>query len=208
MRLDPTGTPCSTTQRADDNRSWFCVQTHPKHEHIAAVGLARIGGFEVFNPRIRIRRATVRGPVWFVESAFPGYVFVRFNLNLHFDTIRYFSSVSRVVHFQSGYPSIPEDQLSELRCIFGPKDVLTYDTDVSVGDSVRIVGGAFHDLVAVVQQVRPSRQRVQTLLEFLGRITTVEVDLHKVVVVERGQQQGPFIGNNGRSSGIAFVSAE
>jgi transcriptional antiterminator RfaH len=208
MRLDPTTNSALTIGQTDDNRSWFCVQTHPKHEHIAAVGLAKIGGFEVFNPRIRIRRATVRGPVWFVESAFPGYVFVRFNLNLHIDTVRYFSSISRVVHFQSGYPSIPEVQLNELRGIFGPEGTLVYDAEVSIGDSVRIVGGAFHDLVAVVQQVRPSRQRVQALLEFLGRITTVELDLHRVVLVERGQQPRPMVGRDERFERIAVISAE
>src|SRR5271163_1802212 len=100
MTLEPTCTPDLAINQADCLRSWFCVQTHPKHEHIAAAGLAKMGGFEVFNPRIRVRRATRRGPVWFVESAFPGYVFVCFNLQHHIDTVRYCSSVSRVVHFQ------------------------------------------------------------------------------------------------------------
>jgi transcriptional antiterminator RfaH len=208
MKLDPIGTLDLAIGQADNHRSWFCVQTHPKHEHVAAVGLTKIGGFEVFNPRIRIRRATKRGPVWFVESAFPGYVFVRFDLKLHIDTVRYCSSVSRVVRFQSGYPSIPDIQLNELREIFGPEDMLIYDTEVSIGDSVKIVGGAFHDLVAVVQQVRPSRQRVQALLEFLGRTTTVEVDLHRVVVVERGQQPRPMLGRSERFAGITIISAE
>jgi transcriptional antiterminator RfaH len=191
----------------DGQRSWFCVQTHPKHEHIAAAGLAKIGGFEVFNPRIRTRRATTRGPVWFIESAFPGYVFVRFNLHLHIDTVRYCSSVSRVVHFRSGFPSIPDLQLGELRAIFGLEDVLASNMEVAIGDSVRIVGGAFHDLVAVVQQVRPAKQRVQALLGFLGRMTNVEVGLHKVVVVERGQQLRPLVGRNERFAGLEIISA-
>jgi transcription antitermination factor NusG len=142
-----------------------------------------------------------------VESAFPGYVFVNFNLQLHIDTVRYCSSVSRVVHFHSGYPSIPEIQVNELRTIFGPDNMLVYDTEVSVGDSVRIVGGAFHDLVAVVQQVRPARQRVQALLEFLGRMTTVEVDIHNLVVVERGQKPRPLQGRDERFADLEIKSA-
>lgn len=208
MRMASTDTQRSSLSQADGQRLWFCVQTHPKHEHIAAVGLAKIGGFGVFNPRIRIRRATRRGPVWFVESAFPGYIFVCFDLKLHIDTVRYCASVSRVVHFQSGYPSIPELQLDELRAIFGPEDMLVYNAEVSIGDSVRIVGGAFHDLVAVVQQVRPARQRVLALLEFLGRMTTVEVDIHKVVVVNRAQQPHPLQGRHERFAGLEIISAE
>jgi hypothetical protein len=113
-----------------------------------------------------------------------------------------------VVHFQSGYPSIPEPQLNELRAIFGVEEMLVYDAEVSIGDSVRIVGGAFHDLVAVVQQVRPARQRVHALLEFLGRMTTVEVDLHMVVVVERGQQPRPLLGRNESFAGLEIKATE
>ena len=138
--MRPTRTLDLKIDQVDGCRSWFCVQTHQKHEHIAAVGLARGGGFEVFNPRIRIRRATMRGPVWFVESAFPGYIFVRFNLQLHIDAVRYCSSVARVVHFRSGYPSIPDDQLHELRGIFGSEDMLVCDAEVAIGDSVENCG--------------------------------------------------------------------
>jgi transcriptional antiterminator RfaH len=180
--------PNSTFQKelvdanADDQRFWFCVQTHPKHEHIAAGSLAKKGGFEVFNPQIRTRRATRRGPVWFIESAFPGYVFVRFSLRLHIDVVRYCSCVSKVVHFKSGYPSIPDEQINDLRAVFGRDEVLILNTEVSIGDRVRIVGGAFHDLSAIVHQVRPARQRVHALLEFLGRVTMVEIDLQNIVV--------------------------
>jgi transcriptional antiterminator RfaH len=171
---------------ADDEKLWFCVYTHPKQEGVAARGLKKIGGFEVFNPQLRIRKATRRGPVWFVESAFPGYIFVRFNLDLHLDNVRYATAVSKVVQFKSGYPVVPDVQVQELQALFGPDDIAILASDVSVGDSVRIVGGAFHDLVAVVQQVKPATERVQVLLEFLGRLTLVETDLDKVVKEERG----------------------
>jgi transcriptional antiterminator RfaH len=171
----------------DNQRFWFCVQTHPKHEHIAAAGLWKDRGLEVFNPRLRIRRATKRGQVWFTESAFSGYIFARFNLQSHLYTVRYSPSVSKVVHFNSGYPSIPNVQMNELKSIFGPDDLLVLTPDFSAGDTVRIIGGAFHDLVAVVKRVLPARQRVQALLDFLGGMTTVELDLQCVSVEERCQ---------------------
>jgi transcription antitermination factor NusG len=172
---------------ADNQKFWFCIQTHAKHEHIASAALAKVGGFEVFNPQFRIRRATKRGPVWFTESAFSGYIFARFNLQIHLSTVRYSASVSKVVHFNSGYPNIPDYQMNELQTIFGADEMVVLTPDVAVGDTVRIVGGAFHDLVAVVQQFWPAKQRVQALLDFLGRMTTVELDLHRVTVEERCQ---------------------
>ena len=174
-----------STDSSGEALFWFCVQAHPKHEHIAAAGLEKVGGFEVFNPQIRFRRATRRGPVWFTESAFAGYIFARFNLQQHLDIVRYSASVSKVVHFNSGYPSIPEGQMQELRTIFGSDETLILASDLAIGDKVRIVGGAFHDLLAVVQQVLPAKQRALALLEFLGQMTTVELGLESIVVEER-----------------------
>lgn len=186
------GSTISVTLQAEEvknQKNWFCIQTHPKHEHLAANRLVALGGFEVFNPQMRIHRATKRGPVWFTESTFPGYIFVRFNLQLDLNAVRYSSSVSKVIHFNSGYPSIPESQMNELRAIFGTEEIVVLTQDVMVGDKIRIVGGAFHDLIAVVQQVRPAGHRIKALLEFLGRMTTVELDLLNVTVEERSHPQ-------------------
>ena len=50
------------------------------------------------------------------------------------------------------------------------------------------------DLEAVTTQVLPARERVRVLLEFLGRLTEVELNLSDVVPAEdarRGFQQPP-----------------
>src|ERR1035437_7163225 len=60
--------------------AWFCVRSQPKHEHIAAAHLKREPGIEVYLPRVRFKRATRRGPVWFTEALFPNYLFARVTL--------------------------------------------------------------------------------------------------------------------------------
>ena len=189
-------------EKLKGERFWFCVQTHPKQEHMAASCLARLSQLDVFNPQLRIRRATKRGPVWFTESVFPGYVFSRFDLHQDLDAVRYASSVSNVVHFKSYYPSIPEQQITELRAIFDADETMTLAPDIAPGDTVRIVGGAFHDLLAVVKQVRPASERVQALLEFLGSMTTVELNLHGVVVEKRSQPISHPLVNSSASYGV------
>ncbi len=57
---------------------WFCLKTQPKREHLAATALRRQFAVECFSPRLRFRRMTQRGPVWFVEAMFPGYLFAKF----------------------------------------------------------------------------------------------------------------------------------
>jgi transcriptional antiterminator RfaH len=162
--------------------SWFCVQTHPKHEHIAARCLVKAGKIKVFNPQMRIHRATKRGSVWFTESAFPGYIFAQFDLQTQLDMVRYSSGVSKVVQFNSIYPSIPDFQVDELLAVFGDKDTLVFTPQLTTGDTVRIISGAFHDLLAVVQFIQPAKQRLRALLEFLGRMTSVELDIYNVTV--------------------------
>ena len=61
-----------------DTALWFCVRTQPKHEHIAAAGLQRRLNVNCFAPRLRYRKMTRRGAVWFVEAMFPGYLFAEF----------------------------------------------------------------------------------------------------------------------------------
>jgi transcription antitermination factor NusG len=163
---------------------WFCIKTHPKHEHLAAAGLNKVGGFEVFNPQMRTRKMTKRGLVWFTESVFAGYIFVRLNLQRDLGTVRCSTSVSQVVHFNSGYPSIPEDEMRRMQTIFNGDTPITITMAPSEGDTVRIIGGAFNDLAAVVLRVMPAKQRVQALLSFLGRMTTVELNIHQVAVAE------------------------
>jgi hypothetical protein len=108
------------------------------------------------------------------------------------------------VHFKSGYPSIPDAQINELRAVFGSDEVLILNTEVSVGDAVRIVGGAFHDLSAIVHQVRPARQRVQALLDFLGRVTLVDVDIQNVVLENRNKPPTGLENRIEKFSGIAM----
>ena len=47
--------------------------------------------------------------------------------------------------------------------------------ELQPGEAVRVAGGVFDGLQAVVTRVMPSRERVAVLLEFLGRQTSVEL---------------------------------
>src|SRR5260370_40154138 len=94
--------------------AWYCARTQPKHEHIAAAGLARNLGLEGFHPRLRMERATRRGPVRVIEPLFPCYVFVRC-LSDQREEIRYMNGVSSLVHFEHRGPIVPDHVIEELQ---------------------------------------------------------------------------------------------
>lgn len=163
---------------------WYCARTKPKHEHIAAANLCRNLGLEVFHPRLRVERATRRGVVHTVEPLFPCYVFVRCVIQDRLDEIKYTNGVSSLVHFGDRLPTVPDLVIAELQACFEMNEPLTVVDQLSPGNRVIIGDGAFAGMQAFVLRLMPARQRVQVLLDILGRPTPVEVDRNAVVLEE------------------------
>src|SRR5437773_5792550 len=82
-----------------DEAYWFCLRTQPKHEHLAASILRRHFHIPCFAPRLRFRKATRRGPVWFIEPMFPGYLFAEFIYKDRYRAVEHSSGVHGIVHF-------------------------------------------------------------------------------------------------------------
>jgi transcriptional antiterminator RfaH len=164
-----------------DGAAWYCVRSQPKHEHIAAANLRRHEEVDVFNPIIRYRRPTRRGPVWVNEPLFPSYLFARFDWNASFASVRHTFGVSSIVHFGKDWPTIPEQVISELQESMGGDEPRVLEESLSPGDEIEISGGPFDGLRAVVKRFFPARQRVAVLMDFLGRQTLTEIDRTAVV---------------------------
>ena len=159
---------------------WFCLRTHLKHEHIAAAQLRQDPELEVFLPRIRYQRSTRSGPAWVTEALFQNYLFARFNLATALRRVQHARGVRGVVHFGGRWPTIPEAAIDELRGAMEGEELRTIENALHPGDIVEISCGAMSGLQAVVSRVMPAKQRVAVLLDFLGRQTMVELDLHQI----------------------------
>jgi transcriptional antiterminator RfaH len=174
----------STLQRSQPQISepaWYCLRSQPKHEHIAAAHLRLLAGVTVFCPRIRFKRATRKGLVSVTEAMFPGYLFAQFELAEMHRQVRYAHGVSGIVRFADRYPTIEERALTQLRGHTGAAEIKELEYDLSEGDQVQIVGGAFVGLEAVVTQVLSPKERVKILMEFLGRKMEAEVECSSVL---------------------------
>ncbi len=156
------------------SQQWYCLRAQRKREHVAAAQIAA-EGIEVYLPRIRFRRATCRGPVWFTEALFPNYLFARFELVSWLRKIHHTRGVQGVVHFGERWPAVPDQAIAELRAIVGGNEVRVIGNGFETGEPVLISGGAFNGLSAVVMRVMPAKQRVAVLMDFLGRQTAVEL---------------------------------
>lgn len=168
-----------------DLRAWYCVRTHPKHEHIASASLSRNLGLEVFHPRLRVERSTQRGVVRVIEPLFPCYIFVNCCIEDCLDGIRYTTGVGNLVHFGPRIATVPDQVIEELRQCFESEEPMAVEDRLFAGAEVTVVEGAFLGSRGIVVRVLPAKQRVQILLDFLGRTTVAELDRKSLTLEDR-----------------------
>jgi transcriptional antiterminator RfaH len=152
---------------------WFCLKAEPKREHLAAATLRLQLGVSVLAPRIRFRKLTARGPVWFVEAMFPGYLFAEFIYSELHRRVVSAHGVNGIVQFGSHVPTLEAAVLDPLRS--SGDQIITFDRPLEVGETVKVAEGPFRGFEALVTRLLPAAKRVQILLEFLGRGIEIRV---------------------------------
>jgi transcriptional antiterminator RfaH len=170
---------------------WYCIKTQPKREHIAAGHLREQEGVEVFCPRLRYKKATRRGKIWWVEALFPGYIMGRFVLKENERLVTYSQGVRGLVRFGSEIPPVPDAFVEILRSEMRARDeeidgeTLTVVPRIEVGEEVEVASGPLGGFQGQVVSVLPSKDRVKVLLDFLGQPQVVEVDLFSLLLPRR-----------------------
>ena len=164
-----------------DEPFWFCLKAQPKREHLAATGVRRQFHIECFSPRLRFRKMTRRGPVWFVEAMFPGYLFAKFVYGEQHRAVESSHGIRGIVHFGDRLATLSEDVVAALQSRVGAEEVVTVDSAIKIGQPVQLIEGPFQGLEVVVTQLLPARERIRVLLEFLGRSLEMEVPAGKVL---------------------------
>jgi len=168
-----------------DQVSWFCLQSQPKREHIAAAHLRQVADIEVFCPRLRFKRPTKAGVRWFEEAMFPGYLFARFHIISKHKEVRSAMGINRILKFGNHYARVDDTVVAMLRSRTGADEVAIINSDVSEGDTVKVISGSLCGFDAVVTQVLSGRERVRLLLNFLGREIHAEISTVGILPAKR-----------------------
>jgi transcriptional antiterminator RfaH len=171
----------------ENEAAWFCVRTQTKREHIAAGHLRGLEGVEVFCPRLRYRKATRRGKVWWVEPLFPGYVLAKFALAELERAVTFCQGVRGLVRFGDRIPPVPEDFVDALRGEIrrhetGEGETLTVSPVIATGEEVEIATGPLQGMRGTVLAVASAAERVKVLLDFLGQPQAVDLDLFSILL--------------------------
>lgn len=170
--------------------AWFCVRTQTKREHIAAEHLRELEGIEVFCPRLRYRKPTRRGTVWWMEPLFPGYLLAKFALAESERAVTFCQGVRGLVRFGPDIPSVPEAFVQSLRSeirsrVTEDEEVLTVTPSIECGDEVEVASGPLAGMRGVVVAIAPAAERVKILLDFLGQPQAIDMDLFSILLPRR-----------------------
>jgi len=160
---------------------WYCVHVKTKREHMAAAALQRLEGTQVVCPRLRYKKPTRRGPVWWVEAMFPGYIFVRCDYSTTARDIRHTQNVLRILEFGPTPATVPASFIEEIQRLTPEDDPVTLTPDIELGDELEIANGPFMGETGTVVEVPNGADRVKVLIEFLGNQQVVDVDLFSLL---------------------------
>ena len=178
------------TAKASQDPKWYCVRCQTKREHIAAEKLRQIDGVEVFCPRLKYRKPTSRGTIWWLEALFPGYLLARFDLTVNDRNVTYCHGVRGLVRFGSEVPDVPDTFVSELKREIQSRasdasDTLEAAPMIEIGDEVEFAHGPFRGMSGTIVSIAPAHERVKILLEFLGQPNPIDSGLSALLLPRR-----------------------
>ncbi len=170
---------------------WFCLRCQTKREHIAAGHLRELEGVEVFCPRLRYRKATRRGKIWWVEPMFPGYLLAKFNMAEMERAVTFCQGIRGLIRFGSEIPPVPESFVEAIKHeILNRKgaehdELVTLSPVIQIGDEVEVAFGPLQGMQGTVITVPSATERVKILIEFLGNPQVVDMDLFSILLPRR-----------------------
>jgi transcriptional antiterminator RfaH len=155
-----------------DKLEWYVVRTKARREAYAQDQLAR-RGVQTFLPRILEPGRSAAGPV--VGPLFPGYLFARLWLSLHYTAVIWAPGVRSFVSFGEIPCALDSEVVDFIQERCGTEGIVRALPSFSDGDVVRVKCGPFGGLLGVVQGEVNARCRVRVLMDLLRRRTQVSL---------------------------------
>jgi transcription antitermination factor NusG len=173
-----------------DGRSWFAVETRPRHEKKVSIAL-QDKGVENFLPLFSEahqwsdRRRIVEMPV------FPRYVFIHIEsaTSARIPVLRTGGVMSFVGNRGVG-AAIPDVQIDNVRNIITHGVPFTCSSFVDVGQRVRIRGGALDGVEGVLSAINGNQSLVVSV-EMIRRSLAIRVEGYRIERVSRSQYHSP-----------------
>ncbi len=95
-------------------RQWFVVNTKPKNENRASHNLVS-AGYDVLNPKLKVRKYREDHFTEVVEAMFPNYIFAKFHPIDDYHMVKYARGVNKIVTFGGKMVPLQEEFIDFIR---------------------------------------------------------------------------------------------
>ena len=159
-------------------KKWYLLHTNHGKEKIV---VGQLEGFDVdlFCPMVTIERGHRRGTR--EEALFPHYLFVHADILAdNLPSLAYLPGVRTLVHFGGRPAIVPDAIIAQLQDGWpdANRSVPWPITCFKPGQPLRVRSGPFAGLDAIFQQGLKGTERAQVLIDLLGSLSRVELDVH------------------------------
>ena len=159
-------------------KSWYAMRSKPRKEDSVWEQMLN-RGFETYYPRIRVHPVNPRAKK--VKAYFPGYLFVRVDLEeIGLNTFRWMPHSIGLISFDGDPAVVPDHLIHTLQKRVGEINEAGGELfdGLEPGDKVRISDGPFKGYEAIFNERLPGKERVRVLLELLGNERAVTLELN------------------------------
>ncbi len=157
---------------------WYVLHVKPHKERAVDRQLSALEGVEHFFPSIQVTPKNPRAAK--VRPYFPGYLFVRLDLNeMGTDALQWTPGAKGLVRFGDEPASVPDHLVQELQKFLAELARLGPDAgrQFQKGERVRIISGPLEGLEGLFDMHLADGERVQILLTYLNdRYQRVKLD--------------------------------
>jgi transcription antitermination factor NusG len=112
---------------------------------------------------------------------FPGYFFARFDYATFHRRVRQAPGVSGFVQFGDRLALLPDTLVCEIKARMGNNDTVEINQELLPGQNVQITQGPLQGLEALVTRLIAARDRVEILIEWMGRSLHAEASVADLV---------------------------
>ena len=154
--------------------SWYCVKVQPRKELLAMKHLNSLK-IETYLPTIKYNYKKNSSLKSKEEFLFPGYIFVKFNINTQKRAVSYCTGISHIISFNNKCMIISNNIISLIKNTLKENMQKNPIKTLKIGDQVIISSGFLSGHVVMVSSILPTYDRIKVLLNLIGSNVELEV---------------------------------
>ena len=167
-----------------ENARWYVVHTYSGYENKVKVNIEKV----VENRHLESLIHDIQIPMEEVieekdgkqkvslKKKFPGYVIVKMLMtDESWYVVRNTRGVTGFVVPGSKPVPLTDYEIESMGVV-----ELPMETDLEVGESIRVISGPLREFVATIQEINLEKQKIKALVDMFGRETLAELDFNQV----------------------------